>query len=238
MVELLPASTVLTCLLLKSSTFGVPQGSVLSPSLFNFFTSDFPLPPSKASAFALNFFVRKSSPSIDTLTNALNENLKLIEKWADDKGLTIAPHKSSVVLSSLDLHQTKIHPQVFYKAELIPLDKKPKWLVNIVDTRITSSHHASDVDVRISRRLNIMNALSGSTFGQCKEPLLLTYKCLVCPLINFGIAIYYPNTSTTSIKELQITQNAGLRIAIGNHMKSPVEHLHAECNILTVLKAF
>jgi hypothetical protein len=128
---------------------GVPQGSVLSPSLFNFFTSDFPLPLSKASLFADDFFMSESSPSVLLLTNALNDDLKLVEKWADEKNLTIAPHKSSVVLFTPDPHQTKTHPQVFYKGDLIPLDKKPKWLGNVVDTRITSSHHASDVDVKI-----------------------------------------------------------------------------------------
>jgi hypothetical protein len=167
-------------------------------------------------------------------TNELNDVLKLVEKWAIENNLTIAPKKSSVVLFIPDPHQTKTHPQIFYKGDLIPLDKTPKWLGNAVDTRITSSHHASDVDTRIARRVNLMKSLSGSPFGQCKETLLLTYKCLVRPVIDFGCQIYYPNASATSIKKLQAVQNSALRIATTNHMKAPMEHLHAESSMLTV----
>jgi hypothetical protein len=73
-----------------------------------------------------------------------------------------------------------------------------------------------------------MKALAGTTFGQYKETLLLTFKCLIRPLIDFGSAIYYPNASKTSIKMLQTVQNSTLRIATSNHMMASIEHLHAE----------
>ena len=44
---------------------GVPQGSVISPALFNYFVSDCPLPDSAMASYADDFTLLASSPSID-----------------------------------------------------------------------------------------------------------------------------------------------------------------------------
>jgi hypothetical protein len=70
---------------------GVPQGSVLSPTLFNLFVSDFPNLASLTESFADDFTVGESSSSLPIITAALCETLSLIESWADSKDLSIAP---------------------------------------------------------------------------------------------------------------------------------------------------
>jgi hypothetical protein len=163
---------------------GVPQGSVLSLSLFNFFNSDFPLLAPLSHSFANDFYSAASSFNFATIAKTLNENMALVEAWAVAKKLTIAPHKSTITLFTLDPHQSNVHPQVFYKGEHILLDKTPKWLGINVDSRINSSYHATDLDARLSRQIQIIRALSGTSFGQSKEVLLMTYKMLLCPLMT------------------------------------------------------
>jgi hypothetical protein len=85
---------------------GVPQGSVLSPSLFNIFVSDFPDAAFILTNFADDFYVGEQSVDLDTLTNALNEDLAQVEAWAESKNLKIAPEKYNVVLFTPDPHQT------------------------------------------------------------------------------------------------------------------------------------
>jgi hypothetical protein len=89
---------------------GVPQGSVLSPALFDFFISDFPSKSSILTNFADDFYVGEKSADLDTLTESLNEALKRVDEWAAAKNLKIAPEKSSVILFSPDPHQTNFHP--------------------------------------------------------------------------------------------------------------------------------
>jgi hypothetical protein len=147
---------------------GVPQGSVLSPSLFNFFVSDFPLQLSFSHSFADNIYASRSSLDLSIFTSKLNEDMRQVEIWADSKNLSIAPEKSSITLSIPDLHQAKYHPQVFYKGQVIPLDRNPKWLGLIQEGY---SFHVSDLKVRLSPRHQIVKALSDTSWGQSRETL-------------------------------------------------------------------
>jgi hypothetical protein len=91
---------------------GVPQGSVLSPSLFNFFVSDFPF-LTLSDSFADDFYVGESSSDSSVLTAALNKDMHQIKVWANKKELKIAPEKSSITLFTPDPHQANHHPLVY-----------------------------------------------------------------------------------------------------------------------------
>jgi hypothetical protein len=149
---------------------GVPQGSVLSPSLYNFFISDFPLQAPLSHSFADDIYAGRSSPDLSILAAKLNEDMRQVKAWADSMNLTIAPEKSSITLFTPDPHQASHHPQVFYKSQVIPLDRNPKWLGLIQDGRITSSHHASNFKVRLSRHHQIVKALSGTSWVNPNRP--------------------------------------------------------------------
>jgi hypothetical protein len=62
----------------------VPQGSVLSPHLFNFFVSDFPCPAEVNENFADDFYFTESSADINFLGPVLTSHLKKISKWVVD----------------------------------------------------------------------------------------------------------------------------------------------------------
>jgi hypothetical protein len=77
---------------------GVPQGSALSPHIFNFFVRDFPTPADVNEAYADDFSLTESAPDLDSLGLKLTENLTLISEWAEDNKLNIAPEKLHVTL--------------------------------------------------------------------------------------------------------------------------------------------
>jgi hypothetical protein len=101
-----------------------------------------------------------------------------------------------------------------------------------MDSRVCFSHHAEDLKTRFSRRHQIVKALTGTSWGQSMETLLLTYKTLMCTLIDYLCPVWYPIISETSAKKLQVQQNAVLRMVTGCHLKTPIEHLHTETKTL------
>jgi hypothetical protein len=81
-----------------------------------------------------------------------------------------------------------------------------------------------------------MKALCGTSWGMEKETLLITYKCLVLPIIEFGAPIFKPNLSGTNIRGLQYVQNSALCLVTGCHKMAPVQHLHTETKVLPISK--
>jgi hypothetical protein len=64
--------------------------------------------------------------------------------------------------------------------------------------------------------------------------MLKAYRCLVRPVFDFGAPIWFPNTSKTSIKRLQVVLNEALCFALGCLKKSSIAHLHSEACELRV----
>jgi hypothetical protein len=84
----------------RTIDIGVPQGSVLSPPLFNFFTSDFPDVSGSKPSFADDFTIGKSDPDPKVIAAALNRNLVRFSKWAKRERLIISAEKLQVAFFS------------------------------------------------------------------------------------------------------------------------------------------
>ena len=217
---------------------GVPQGAVLSPSLFNFFLQDCPVTPSIMTSYADDVTIAESfpdiSPDVTTLTNRLNDVLGPISDWATTNKLTIAPTKSSVTLFTPWSKQFNSHPQVSINNSIIPLDKNPKILGVTFDPMFTFGPHIKNITTKTSKRLNIIKALAGTTWGHQKETLSLTYKSLIKPIITYAAPVWHPHISSTNLKSLQIIQNKALRAITGNLLMADIPHLHSETQTLPI----
>ena len=213
---------------------GVPQGSRISPFLFNHYVHDYPHSDHLTSSYADDFTDSHSHPDFHTSAAALTDHAARVSQWAERKGLTLSAQKSTVSLFSSDTHQTHSHPVVTLNSSPLPLAENPRILGVTFDPRFTFSPHISSLVSRASPRLNILRALAGTSWGQSKETLVLTYKSLISSLFTYASPIWFPNASTSSIEKLQRIQNAALRISTGCVKMSPIDHLHTETQVLPV----
>jgi hypothetical protein len=107
---------------------GFPQGSVLSPNLWNSFVSDCPEPAEINAGYADNLNQLESDPDLLVLDRKLNSSVQKVSDWVLRENLVIAPEKSQVTFFSQDSHQANHHPQVFVDGKLIPLNKNARNL--------------------------------------------------------------------------------------------------------------
>ena len=63
---------------------------------------------------------------------------------------------------------------------------------------------------------------------------MATFKSLVGSILTYATPVWFRNTSETSINRLQLIQNSSLHIATGCVRMTPIDHLHAETEVLKV----
>ena len=88
---------------------------------------------------------------------------------------------------------------------------------------------------RNDKRNNMLNVLAGSSWGQDKEMLLLTYNALGKSIASYAAPVWSSNANDSSFKKIQTVQNAALRTATGAHKMASIDHLHQESLTLKVL---
>ena len=219
----------------KKSKLGMVQGGPDSPPLWNLFTSDFEVESADLDeGFADDFHTAAVSPDLDVISGTLNVAAGEMVAWAKENEMTISAPKSTVTVFTSWTKQVNAQLDVEIEGVAVPTEKNPRLLGVIFDPTWTFSKHAAEIARRSSKNMNILQALSDSDFGKDKECLLLTYKLFIRSIINYAAPIVYPNYSSTSIEKLQKVQNRALRLVLGCHSLSSIDHLHAEAKELLV----
>ena len=93
---------------------GVPQGSKLSASLFNYYIADMPrsTPSVKKACYADDITVWATGPKIPQLESMINNYLREVSIYPKDNSLLISTPKSTVTLFTPDKHQFQRHPDI------------------------------------------------------------------------------------------------------------------------------
>ena len=97
-----------------------------------------------------------------------------------------------------------------------------------MDPSLSFRKHCNYVTERIDKRNNMLKALAGSSWGQDKETLLLTYNALWKSIASYAAPVFSTNASDSSFKEIQITQNASQRTVTWAHKMASIDHLNQE----------
>ena len=220
----------------RKANTGVPQGSRLSPSVFSFYIADILIPtePVKRVCYADDITVWATGVKIPDLEDSVNSYLEKIITYLKDNSLLISIPKSTVMLFSPDPHQAETHPRILIEDSQLPFVQCPKILGVYLDTSLSFNKHSGYVAERVSNRNNILKALAGTSWGQQKETLLMTYKAVGRSIINYAAPVWSTNIQDANYRNIQYTQNEALRIATGCHKMSSVDHLHVEAKMLKV----
>ena len=185
-------------------------------------------------SFADDAHSAASSPKIDVIVDSLNSSAQSYYEWAVNNGMEIAASKSSVTLFTPWTAQVNNQLPVGINGQLVPTVKNPSLLLLVLDPTFTFSAHAKTIARKAASRMNLIRALSDSSFGKDRDLILRTYKMYIRSLFDYAAPITYPNYSPSSIQRFQRIQNRAFRLALGVHSMSSVDFLHAEAKELLV----
>lgn len=219
--EVLPAS--------RTIWKGLPQGSVLSPLLFNIYTHDLHNSVSQLCEvlqFADDLVIYSSDKSISSCSARLSSALNYLNVWLSDHGLSISPSKSNVVVFS----RKRCIPSISISVDniVIPVCSDVKFLGVTLDSRLSGQSHLYKIIKKCEKNHNILRSVSGVWWGSHPYTQKLLYNAIIRSHFDYGSFLLEPCNSR-ALGTLDRLQYKSLRVVIGAMRSSPTNALLVEC---------
>ena len=189
----------------KNINQGVPQGSILSPTLFNILMCDIPhFEQVKISEYADDVAIVITANTLAEAKDLIQAAINKLEEWATQWKLKFNPEKTKAM--------------IFTKKKIPKLDEITKFKVNNEDVEwvksfrylgltleaptLTWKLHFQELCREGVQRLNILRAVAGSSWGASREILLRLYTQYIRSKMTYGIAAL-ASASKTRLESLE-----------------------------------
>ena len=209
---------------------GVPQGSILSVTLFVLkinYLAELIDHDVLRSLFVDDFEICYKGKTMNSIERKLQTNLNKIGEWARDNGFIFSYDKTESVHFWKFKQSRK--PELTLNKEPIKVSAKAKFLGLIWDRGLTFKDHIQYLRGKCLKALGMLRVLSHTDWGADTHTLLQLYKSFIRSKIDYG-SIVYTSASFNVLKRLYSVNNEALRICTGAFKTSPISSLYAECN--------
>ena len=136
-----------------------------------------------------DIIVWATGPKIPQLESMINSYQRDVSIYLKDNSLLISAPKSTVTFFILDKHQFQTYPDITLEDTQLPLERSPKILGVIMNPFLSFYKHSNYVSDRIDNINNMLKALAGSSWGQEKDTLLLTYNALGKSITSYATPV-------------------------------------------------
>jgi len=212
---------------------GVPQGSILSVTLFIVKINSIVevLPDSiHRSLFVDDFTISCTGRTTPVVQRQMQLTINKVQDWADKNGFKFSQTKTVCVHFC---NQRKIHedPVLTMNGSPIPVADRAKFLGLTFDRKLNFKDHIESTRKKCVSSMNLLKVLSHFNWGADRKILLQLFRSLIRSKIDYGL-IVYGAARPSYIKRLETVHNAALRICLGAYRTSPISSLQVEANEL------
>ena len=205
----------------KTLKQGVPQGGVLSPTLFIIFINDILKDIPRwihGAIYADDLVIWYSDEYITTANIRMQEALVSIEKWTK-----LNPKKTTYTIFSLANKELKAN--LLIDGNKLPLDEEPTYLGITFDRRMTWKAQIDKSTRRGKIRLGLMKKLSGSSWGADYNIQRKLYVSYIRPVLEYGMTSW-GTAAKTNFNKTSKVQNQASRIITGAIKSTPIQALN------------
>lgn len=210
---------------------GTPQGSILSPLLFNVMINDIPSPTdvnTQASIFADDGSAWRSGKNVALLNRKLQEHLDAVADWANTWGFRLSEKKTTAMLISRARHPATAEVTLKVNGVPIPVMREVKFLGVTFDSRLSWEPHIGLVINKCKRATNLLRLVSGQSWGANKKAMLCLYRCLIRSRFDYGCEAFR-TASDAQLHRLDVVQNRCLRLCCGAFITTAANTLQQDC---------
>ena len=216
---------------IRSIPFGVPQGAVLSPSLYNIYTSDAPTFPNCTLAYYADDTALISSlltwrATERALTTATHEFYAYYNKWK----INLNASKTQALLITRKRLRNIPHQPFQLNNQEIQWENQAKYLGFTIDKTLTMKYHVENIMNKTQNAIKILYPLIHRRSTLNTENKMLLFKTALRPIYAYASPIL-TTIANTHINKLQIMQNKILKMILNLPWYTPTALLHEQNNI-------
>ena len=210
---------------------GVPQGSILSVTLFSVKINNIVksvCPGVECFLYVDDFCICYRSKHMHTIERQLQQVLYNLSKWSSENGFKFSKTKTKCMhfCQSRKLH---LDPELTLDGIQIEVVPEFKFLGLLFDSKLSFIPHINYLSNKCHKALSLLRVVSSMDWGADRKVLLRLYRTLVRSKLDYG-CIVYGSARQSYLRKLDSIHNQGLRLALGAFRTSPVNSLYAEAN--------
>lgn len=216
----------------KETNAGTPQGSVLSPTLFNIMLADLQtsIQSKNITVFADDLTLWVIHSNINVAARLMQEILDKTHAWTEEWRLKLSPTKSEFTVFTRRIKFSVADIDLQINGQKIKYNPNPRILGVTFDQKLSWEKHVEETAKSCMKRLNVLKAVSHKTWGADFDTLRTLYLAFIRSKMMYGAEIL-GQLPQTRIQELEKLQNEGLRIILGSMKSTPIAAMQVEANI-------
>jgi ribonuclease HI len=209
---------------------GVPQGSVLSVTLFIIAINNIlnEIPPSvTGNLYVDDLHISCEGADMRFIERQLQTAVNRIVKWTEHNGFTLSTSKTNLVHFC---RKRGVHPDpsIYFAGNNIKIVNEIKFLGVIFDNKLTFRPHVLYLRKKCERSLNLLKVLSNTNWGAERTSLMKIYHAVIRSKLDYGCVVY-GSARTSILQKLNTVHHLALRLCSGAFRTSPVESLYVDC---------
>ena len=209
---------------------GVPQGSILSVTLFSIkinYIVKYLTPSINCALYIDDFVICYQATHIDIVEWQLQLNLN-INKWARENGFKFSKSKTKCMpFSSL----RKMHNDPVLKIDdsEIPVVNEDKFLRVIFDKKLSFIPRIKYLKNKSTCAQQLLQVVAHTEWGADCQTLIKLYRTLLHSQLDYGIFVYR-SARKSYMKQLHPIHHESLRLVLGAFRTFPIDSLYAEAH--------
>lgn len=228
-------------------TYGVPQGSILGPTLFLAYLNDLcglNLPQGKIISYADDTALIFSAKTWEEAYMAAQAGFDNIRQWLTRNVLSLNTDKTNYVTFSArncDIFTSNLNILIHNCSDLRlcscpPLNKTNclKYLGIMLDSRMSFKEH---INITCSRLRKLLYVFKNLRHVADYELIKQVYYALAQSLLEYCVTVW-GGAPKTILKPLEIVQRAILKVSTFRPILFPTQLLYHSCGVLTVRQLY